>query len=119
MATVFDMGASTFCSYVARDRPFGGALAKLSTNARTIERQDGTSVDLTLALDRKRRIETRLQKAFIALATSASGRFDSAAARHSALSLQRAEADLHLEPEKAVARQLTFALPSVPADGHR
>lgn len=42
-------------------RPFGAAMAKLSTNARTIERQDGTSVDLTLALDRKRRIDTAFE----------------------------------------------------------
>ena len=39
-------------------RPFGGTMAKLSTNAKTIERQDGSTVDLTLALDRKRRIDT-------------------------------------------------------------
>ncbi|MEX2453205.1 MAG: DEAD/DEAH box helicase family protein [Rhodospirillaceae bacterium] len=39
-------------------RPFGGAMAKLSTNSRTIERQDGTTVDLTLALDKRRRIDT-------------------------------------------------------------
>ena len=41
-------------------RPFGGAMAKLSTSAKTIERADGTEVDLTLALDKgpdnKRRI---------------------------------------------------------------
>jgi type I restriction enzyme R subunit len=39
-------------------RPFGAAMAKLSTTAKTIERNDGTSVDLPLALDRKRRIDT-------------------------------------------------------------
>lgn len=39
-------------------RPFGGTMAKLSTNARTIERQDGSTEDLPLALDRKRRIDT-------------------------------------------------------------
>jgi len=39
-------------------RPFGGAMAKLSTNAKTIERADGSTEDLTLALDKKRRIET-------------------------------------------------------------
>jgi len=39
-------------------RPFGGAMAKLSTNAKTIERQDGSSEDLTVALDKKRRIDT-------------------------------------------------------------
>ena len=39
-------------------RPFGGAMAKLSANAKTIERHDGTKEELTLALDRKRRIDT-------------------------------------------------------------
>src|ERR1700738_2870470 len=39
-------------------RPFGAAMAKLSTNTKTIERADGTEVDLTLALDKKRRIDT-------------------------------------------------------------
>ena len=39
-------------------RPFGDAMAKLSTGSKTIERQDGTEVDLTLALDKKRRIDT-------------------------------------------------------------
>lgn len=38
-------------------RPFGTAMAKLSTNAKTIERDDGSRTDLTLALDRKRRID--------------------------------------------------------------
>lgn len=39
-------------------RPFGGAMAKLSTNAKTIERRDGATEELTLALDGKRRIDT-------------------------------------------------------------
>ncbi|GAB5378078.1 MAG: DEAD/DEAH box helicase family protein [Acuticoccus sp.] len=39
-------------------RPFGGAMAKLSTTAKTIERHDGTKVDLTLAVDKRRRIDT-------------------------------------------------------------
>ncbi len=39
-------------------RPFGAAMAKLSAQAKTIERADGTEVDLTIALDRKRRIDT-------------------------------------------------------------
>jgi len=39
-------------------RPFGGAMAKLSTHARTIERDDDDTEDLTLALDRLRRIDT-------------------------------------------------------------
>jgi type I restriction enzyme R subunit len=42
-------------------RPFGPAMAKLSTNAKTIERQDGTAVDLPLALDKKRRIDTAFE----------------------------------------------------------
>ena len=42
-------------------RPFGAAMAKLSTNAKTIERQDGTKIDLTLALDNKRRIDTAFE----------------------------------------------------------
>lgn len=42
-------------------RPFGAAMAKLSTNTKTIERQDGTMVDLTLALDKKRRIDTAFE----------------------------------------------------------
>jgi type I restriction enzyme R subunit len=41
-------------------RPFGGAMAKLSVNAKTIERADGSKIDLPLAMDRdpdnKRRI---------------------------------------------------------------
>jgi len=39
-------------------RPFGPAMAKLSTASKTIERADGSEVELTLALDRKRRIDT-------------------------------------------------------------
>jgi type I restriction enzyme R subunit len=39
-------------------RPFGPAMAKLSTKSKTIERSDGTEVDLPLALDGKRRIDT-------------------------------------------------------------
>jgi type I restriction enzyme R subunit len=39
-------------------RPFGPAMAKLSTNAKTIERDDGSFVDLTTAIDSKRRIDT-------------------------------------------------------------
>jgi type I restriction enzyme R subunit len=39
-------------------RPFGAAMAKFSTSSKTIEREDGTTVDLTLALDKKRRIDT-------------------------------------------------------------
>ncbi|RVQ67109.1 DEAD/DEAH box helicase [Croceicoccus ponticola] len=39
-------------------RPFGPAMAKLSANAKTIERDDGTKIDLTLAMDKKRRVDT-------------------------------------------------------------
>jgi len=39
-------------------RPFGSVMAKLSTGAKTIERQDGSDVELPLALDKKRRIDT-------------------------------------------------------------
>lgn len=42
-------------------RPFGAVMAKLSTNTKTIERQDGTTVDLTIALDNKRRIDTAFE----------------------------------------------------------
>ena len=42
-------------------RPFGAAMAKLSTNAKTIERADGSTEDLTLALDRRRRIDTAFE----------------------------------------------------------
>jgi type I restriction enzyme R subunit len=39
-------------------RPFGPAMAKLSTGAKTIERDDGREVELATALDRQRRIDT-------------------------------------------------------------
>ncbi len=39
-------------------RPFGGTMAKLSTRSKTIERDDGTSIDLTAAIDSRRRIDT-------------------------------------------------------------
>jgi type I restriction enzyme R subunit len=38
-------------------RPFGSAMAKLSTNAKTIERDDGTEEVLTTAIDKARRID--------------------------------------------------------------
>ncbi len=34
-------------------RPFGAAMAKLSTGAKTIEREDGTQIDLPTAIDKK------------------------------------------------------------------
>jgi hypothetical protein len=39
-------------------RPFGPAMAKLSTASKVIEREDGTSVELPLSIDRRRRIDT-------------------------------------------------------------
>lgn len=42
-------------------RPFGAAMAKLSTSAKTIERADGSKINLTLALDSKRRIDTAFE----------------------------------------------------------
>jgi type I restriction enzyme R subunit len=42
-------------------RPFGAAMAKLSTHSKTIERQDGNTVELSLALDNKRRIDTAFE----------------------------------------------------------
>jgi type I restriction enzyme, R subunit len=39
-------------------RPFGPAMAKLSTDSKTIERDDGSKTDLPLAIDKKRRIDT-------------------------------------------------------------
>jgi type I restriction enzyme, R subunit len=39
-------------------RPFGSAMAKLSTSSRVIEREDGADVELPIALDRRRRIDT-------------------------------------------------------------
>jgi len=42
-------------------RPFGAAMAKLSTGSKTIERSDGSSIDLTIALDRKRRIDSSFE----------------------------------------------------------
>ena len=39
-------------------RPFGAKMAKLSTQAKTIERDDGTRTEITLAVDKYRRIDT-------------------------------------------------------------
>jgi type I restriction enzyme R subunit len=39
-------------------RPFGAAMAKLSTRSKTIERADGSETELTTAIDKKRRIDT-------------------------------------------------------------
>src|SRR5258708_256206 len=42
-------------------RPFGPAMAKLSTGSKTIERPDGSEVELATALDKKRRIDTAFE----------------------------------------------------------
>jgi type I restriction enzyme R subunit len=39
-------------------RPFGPAMAKLSTGTKTIEKADGSEVEVATAIDRKRRIDT-------------------------------------------------------------
>lgn len=39
-------------------RPFGPVMAKLSTGSKVIEREDGTTIDLPLAIDKRRRIDT-------------------------------------------------------------
>ena len=39
-------------------RPFGAAMAKLSTGTKTIERADGSVVEIATAIDTKRRIDT-------------------------------------------------------------
>jgi type I restriction enzyme R subunit len=39
-------------------RPFASAMAKLSTSSKVIEREDGTEVNLPVAIDKKRRIDT-------------------------------------------------------------
>ena len=39
-------------------RPFGAKMAKLSTQAKTIERDDGSKTELTVAVDKNRRIDT-------------------------------------------------------------
>lgn len=38
-------------------RPFSGKMAKLSTQSKTIQRADGSEIDLPLGLDKKRRID--------------------------------------------------------------
>ena len=42
-------------------RPFGGAMAKLSKHAGTIERDDGSEIDMTQAIDRRRRVDTAFE----------------------------------------------------------
>jgi type I restriction enzyme, R subunit len=57
-------------------RPFGPAMAKLSTQSKTIERADGEKIDLTVALDRKRRIDTSFE-IYLGLYQSLTGPEDS------------------------------------------
>ena len=42
-------------------RPFRGAMAKLSKHAGTIERDDGSEIDKTRAIDRRRRVDTAFE----------------------------------------------------------
>jgi type I restriction enzyme, R subunit len=42
-------------------RPFGAAMAKPSTRAKTIERDDGGTIDLKSAIDKKRRVDTAFE----------------------------------------------------------
>ncbi len=57
-------------------RPFGGAMAKLSTSSKTIEREDGTKVELTTALDKNRRIDTSYE-IYLALYQAITGPLES------------------------------------------
>jgi len=58
-------------------RPFGGTMAKLSTSSKTIEREDGTEVDLPTAIDKKhRRIDTSYE-IYLALYQAITGPEDS------------------------------------------
>lgn len=54
-------------------RPFGAAMAKLSTTSKTIEREDGTEEKITIAIDKKhRRIDTSYE-IFLALYQAITG----------------------------------------------
>jgi len=58
-------------------RPFGAAMAKLSTGSKTIERDDGTAVQLPSAIDKKfRRIDTSYE-IYLALYQAITGPEDS------------------------------------------
>lgn len=46
-------------------RPFGAAMAKLSTGAKTIERDDGSEVELTTAIDTAYEIYLGLYQAIL------------------------------------------------------
>lgn len=63
-------------------RPFGPAMAKLSTASRTIEREDCTEVKLQIALDKKtRRIDTSYE-IYLALYQAITGGFGSILGRY-------------------------------------
>ncbi len=53
-------------------RPFGAAMAKLSTSSKVIERQGEASVELPIAIDKKRRIDTSYE-IYLALYQSITG----------------------------------------------
>jgi len=53
-------------------RPFGPAMAKLSTSSKVIEREGGAAVELPIAIDRKRRIDTSYE-IYLALYQSITG----------------------------------------------
>jgi len=58
-------------------RPFGAAMAKLSTGSKTIEREDGTEIELATAIDKKlRRIDTSYE-IYLALYQAITGPEDS------------------------------------------
>ena len=42
-------------------RPFERAMAKLSTSSKVIERDDGIGIELPIAIDKKRRIDTSFE----------------------------------------------------------
>ncbi len=54
-------------------RPFTGVMAKLSTRSKTIERDDGSRIDLQLGVDRGRRIDTAYE-VYLGLYQSLTGR---------------------------------------------
>ena len=60
-------------------RPFGAAMAKLSTSSKVIEREDGTEVELPIAIDKKRRIDTSYE-IYLALYQAITGPEDRAEA---------------------------------------
>ena len=61
-------------------RPFGATMAKLSTSAKTIERDDGSVTELTTAIDSKRRLDTAYE-IYLGLYQALTGPEDLPAAR--------------------------------------